>query len=157
MHAPTPEELAAMRDELAVRDLSHRYAIALDRNDRDAWRALFSDDIAFESGGSVRGLEDVLRIPDDQLQRYAKTMHEVTTQLVSVEGDRAHGEVYCQAHHIYQDFHQNGRFPFDLSHDFLIRYEDDYARIDGRWVFTRRQVITEARHVRQIIPAIPVA
>lgn len=157
MHTPTSEELAGMRDELAVRDLSHRYAIALDRNDREAWRALFSDDIAFESGGSVRGLEDVLRIPDDQLQRYAKTVHEVTTQLVSVDGDRAHGEVYCQAHHIYQDFHQNGRFPFDLSHDFLIRYEDDYARIDGRWVFTRRRVNTEARQVRQIIPAIPVA
>ena len=146
-----------MRDEIEIRNLSHRYAVALDRNDRDAWRALFSDDIAFESGGTVRGLDDVVRIPDDQLQRYAKTLHSVTTQVISVDGDRAHGEVYCHAHHIYQDFHQNGRFPFDLSHDFVIRYEDDYARIDGRWVFTRRKVFTEARHVRQIIPAPPVA
>ncbi len=157
MDPTAAEQFAKMHDEWAVRDLSHRYAVALDRNDREAWRALFSDDIAFESGGSVRGLDDVLRIPDDQLQRYASTLHSVTTQVVSVDGDRAHGEVYCQAHHIYRDFHQNGRYPFDLSHDFLIRYEDDYARIDGRWLFTRRRVITEARHVRQIIPAIPVA
>lgn len=151
------EDLASMRDELEIRNLSHRYAIALDRNDREAWRALFSDDIAFESGGSVRGLEDVLRIPDDQLARYATTHHAVTTQLITIDGDRAHGEVYCYAHHMYQDTHQGGRLAFDISHDFLIRYEDEYARIDGRWVFTRRAVNTQAREVRQIIPPAPIA
>lgn len=140
-------------DEREIRDLSHRYAIALDRNDRAEWRALFAEDIAFESGGSVRGLAEVLDIPGDQLQRYEKTLHSVTTQLVRLDGDTASGEVYCIAHHIYRDTHQYGRFPFHLSHDFLIRYEDEYARRDGRWVFTRRRVITEARLVHQIIPS----
>lgn len=144
--------IAALRDELEVKDLSHRYARALDRDDEAAWRALFSAAVAFESGGSVRGLEDVLRIPGDQLGRYVKTLHSVTTQNVVLDGDRASGEVYCIAHHIYEDFHQNGRFPFDLSHNFLIRYDDDYVREDGRWVFTRRRIITEARFVHQIIP-----
>ena len=146
-------EVARLLDELAVKDLSHRYAIALDRGDREEWASLFSDDVAFESGTSVRGLGDVLRIPSEQLARYKKTLHSVTTQRISLAGDRATGEVYCIAHHIYEDFHQNGRFPFDLSHNFLIRYNDDYARIDGRWVFTRRRVVTEARFVHQIIPA----
>lgn len=146
-----------MRDELEIRALSHRYAVALDRDDRAEWRALFSDDIAFESGGTVRGLEDVLRIPEIQLQRYEKTLHSVTTQVVSIDGDRAEGVVYCSAHHIYRDTHQGGRFPFDLTHDFLIRYEDEYARVEGRWVFTRRSVVTEAREVHQIIPAEPIA
>ena len=146
-------EVARLLDELAVKDLSHRYAIALDRGDREEWASLFSDDVAFESGTSVRGLSDVLRIPSEQLARYKKTLHSVTTQRISLAGDRATGEVYCIAHHIYEDFHQNGRFPFDLSHNFLIRYNDDYARIDGRWVFTRRRVVTEARFVHQIIPA----
>ena len=146
-------EVARLLDELAVKDLSHRYAIALDRGDREEWASLFSDDVAFESGTSVRGLGDVLRIPSEQLARYKKTLHSVTTQRISLAGDRATGEVYCIAHHIYEDFHQNGRFPFDLSHNFLIRYNDDYARIDDRWVFTRRRVVTEARFVHQIIPA----
>lgn len=146
--------IADLMDELAIRDLSHRYAMALDKEDSVAWRALFSEDVVFESGTSApRGLTDVLRIPEDQLKRYKKTLHSVTTQQVSLDGDRASGETYCIAHHIYEDFHQNDRFPFDLSHNFLIRYDDDYAREDGRWVFTRRRIITEARFVHQIIPA----
>ena len=146
-------DLALLLDELAIKNLSHRYAIALDRDDREEWASLFSEDIAFHSGSTVRGLEDVLRIPREQLARYQKTLHSVTTQKISVAGDTATGEVYCVAHHLYEDFHQNKRLPFDLSHNFLIRYEDDYARIDGRWVFTRRRVNTEARYVDQIIPA----
>ena len=43
-------EVARLLDELAVKDLSHRYAIALDRGDREEWASLFSDDVAFESG-----------------------------------------------------------------------------------------------------------
>ncbi|TQO20333.1 SnoaL-like protein [Rhodoglobus vestalii] len=141
-------------DELAIRDLSHRYAMALDKNDVEVWRALFSQGIVFESGTSApRGLEDVVRIPEDQLKRYKKTLHSVTTQQVFLDGDKATGEVYCVAHHIYEDFHQNDRLPFDLSHNFLIRYDDDYVREDGRWVFARRRIITEARFVHQIIPA----
>ncbi|MGV8858066.1 nuclear transport factor 2 family protein [Rhodoglobus sp.] len=140
-------------DELAVRDLSHRYAMALDKNDVEAWRSLFSRDVVFESGSSLpRGYDDVLRIPEDQLKRYKKTLHSVTTQQINVDGDRASGEVYCIAHHIYEDFHQNERLPFDLSHNFLIRYDDDYVREDGHWVFARRRILTEARFVHQIIP-----
>lgn len=144
--------LSTLLDELSIRELSHRYAVALDKGDRAAWRALFSDAIAFESGGTVRGLEDVLRIPEDQLARYQKTLHSVTTQRIVLDGDTASGEVYCIAHHLYEDFHQNQRLPFDLSHNFLIRYEDDYARENGRWVFTRRRIVTEARYVHQVIP-----
>lgn len=146
-------EIEDLLDERAIKDLSHRYAVALDRDDREAWAALFSDDIAFESGTTVRGLDEVLRIPREQLARYQKTLHSVTTQKITLGGDRATGVVYCVAHHLYEDFHQNGRLPFDLSHNFLIRYEDDYGRVDGRWVFTRRRVVTEARYVNQIIPA----
>jgi hypothetical protein len=148
-------DLARALDELAIKELSHRYAMALDRDDREEWAGLFSDDVAFESGTSVRGLADVLRIPREQLARYKKTLHSVTTQKISLAGDTATGEVYCVAHHIYEDFHQNGRLPFDLSHNFLIRYEDEYVRIDGRWLFSRRRVVTEARFVNQIIPAQP--
>ena len=146
-------ELQDLLDERDIKNLSHRYAIALDRDDREEWASLFSDDVAFESGGATRGLDDVLRIPRVQLARYAKTLHAVTTQKIVLAGDTATGEVYCVAHHLWRDTHQNGRLPFDLSHNFLIRYEDDYARVDGRWVFTRRRLSTEARFVDQIIPA----
>lgn len=145
---------ALLLDELSIRDLSHRYAVALDRDDQAAWRSLFSAEVVFESGGTVRALEQVLRIPGDQLARYTKTLHSVTTQQIVLDGDTATGEVYCIAHHLYEDFHQNQRLPFDLSHNFLIRYEDAYARENGRWVFTRRKIITEARYVHQIIPTL---
>ncbi|TQK20390.1 SnoaL-like protein [Microbacterium sp. SLBN-154] len=144
-------------DEREIRDLSHRYAVALDRGDTESWAALFAEDVAFESGGTVRRREDVLAIPADQLRRYERTLHAVTTQVIARDGDRATGTVYCIAHHLYRDTHQHGRFPFDLTHAFLIRYEDEYARIDGRWVFGRRHVVTEARYVHQVIPGPPVA
>jgi hypothetical protein len=149
-HAEEPPELIA--DDLAIRRLSHEYAVALDTDDRARWRALFAPHIALESGDTVRGYADVLRIPEDQLRRYDRTIHLVTTQRIDLHGDTASGIVYCTAHHLYRDHHQNGRFPFDLDHAFLIRYEDEYARIDGRWLFTRRRICTEARWVQQVIP-----
>lgn len=147
-------DVSALVDEVEIKNLSHRYAIALDKDDREEWASLFSDDVVIESAGSQRGLEDVLRIPRDQLARYKKTFHSVTTQKITLSGDEATGEVYCVAHHMYEDHHQGGRLPFDLSHNFVIRYEDAYARIAGRWVFTRRRIVTEARFVDQIIPGV---
>ncbi|WP_210490893.1 nuclear transport factor 2 family protein [Microvirga antarctica] len=147
------DSVAPMLDEFAICKLSHRYAQALDRNDQVAWAALFTADAVIESGNSKpRGYSEIMRIPVDQLKRYKKTLHSVTTQVITLSGDTALGEVYCTAYHIYEDFHQNGRFPFDLSHNFLIRYEDAYRRVDGQWMFTRRRISTEARFVHQIIP-----
>lgn len=148
------EILNSLLDEGAIRNLSHRYAIALDNGDLESWRSLFSASAVVESGSTEpRGLEGIMRIPVDQLKRYEKTMHAVTTQVISLAGDTATGVVYCSAHHFYRDSHQGGRLTFDLSHDFLIRYEDDYVREDGDWVFSKRRIITEARYVRQVIPA----
>lgn len=148
------DPITALTDELAIRNLSHRYALALDRGDLETWRSLFSTSAVLESGSAApRGLEDIMRIPVDQLQRYQKTMHSVTTQVIELSGDTATGIVYCTAQHLYRDFHQGGRLPFDLSHDFVIRYEDEYVREGSTWVFARRRIDTEARSVHQIIPA----
>lgn len=146
------DPITALADELAIRNLSHRYALALDRGDLEEWRSLFSASAVVESGSAEpRGLDDIMRIPVDQLQRYEKTLHSVTTQVIQLAGDTATGVVYCTAHHFYRDFHQGGRLPFDLSHDFIIRYEDEYVREGGAWVFARRRIDTLARSVQQVI------
>lgn len=145
--------LNALLDEFEICKLSHRYARALDKGDLEEWGALFAKDVIVESPSAApRGYAEIMKIPVDQLKRYKKTLHSVTTQNITVNGDRATGEVYCVAYHIYQDAHQNGRLPFDLSHNFIIRYEDEYQRVDGRWLFVRRYIITEARYIDQIIP-----
>ena len=139
-------------DETEIKNLSHRYATALDGGDLNAWRALFSSNIVVESGSATpRGLAEVMQIPVDQLARYDATMHHVTTQVIEVAGEQATGVVYCIAQHWYRDTHQNGRLPFDLSHDFFIRYDDEYVREDGSWVIARRRIQTLARRVEQVL------
>ncbi|MBM6596707.1 nuclear transport factor 2 family protein [Microvirga pudoricolor] len=145
--------LTALLDEFEICKLSHRYAMALDKGDLEEWGELFAEDVIVESPSAApRGYAEIMKIPVDQLNRYKRTLHSVTTQNITVNGDEATGEVYCVAYHIYQDAHQNGRLPFDLSHNFIIRYEDEYRRVEGRWLIVKRYIVTEARYIDQIIP-----
>jgi len=146
--------LEELNDEREVLRLAHRYAQALDRGDTAAWAELFTKDYVF---GRARGgglhYDEVVRLPELQLQRYASTWHGVQTQNVTLHGDgTAEGETYCIARHIYSDDHiRPGADPFSLSHDMLLRYQDRYRKDDGVWRFCERRVISEMRVVHHVI------
>jgi hypothetical protein len=70
-------------------------------------------------------------------EAYEKTQHLVANQLVEIDGDRASGETYCTAHHIYR---VDGA-PMNLT--MFIRYQDRWLREGGRWWFEQRRLFVD--------------
>lgn len=134
-------------DRLLIRrelyDLALRYACAADRRDYEAFREIFSlngaihghraDPASSEPLYSIQGRETIVHGLTG-LEQYVKTQHHVSNQLVEIHGDRAEGETYCMAHHIYLD----GDALRNLT--MAIRYQDKFVREDGRWFFEERRL-----------------
>jgi SnoaL-like domain len=60
-------------DELEIRNLSHRYAQALDRGDTATWRSLFTADVMRQTGDKPPSSYDqIARSPEMQLRRYQR-------------------------------------------------------------------------------------
>jgi ketosteroid isomerase-like protein len=126
-------------DRIALRDLAEGYASAADRRDRAAFEALFTADATLTvlrpgaEPHTYRGASAIGEIVP-QLERYARTFHLVANQACSVAGDRASGEVYCEAHHTFE---RDGR-AIDLV--LTIRYDDHYSRAPRGWRIADRTV-----------------
>lgn len=132
---------AAMRtDEEEIRGLAEAYAVAMDEVDLEAFPRLFVPD----GGMAVYGLGDEAPMgtfegpgPDgvgliatlmDEL--YAATLHNVTTQLVRPDGDRATATTYCIAYHVTGT---DG-----ILETLGVRYVDDLERTPEGWRFRMR-------------------
>lgn len=141
-------------DEAEIKNLSHRYAVALDRSDFEEWGELFADDVVWQTAGrrAYSGLAEVMEVPKLLHSAFKNTFHAVLTQVVSFRGDEANGINYCAAHHMFDyDFVSLGRDPVGLSYSFLMRYEDAYRKVGARWKFSARKLIMVSRQVGQIV------
>jgi hypothetical protein len=65
------------------------------------------------------------------------TQHVNGQHTVALDGDRARGEVYCLAHHIWVE---NGQRMLMVMG---IRYYDMYVRKEGQWLFAERKLIID--------------
>lgn len=113
----------------AIRQLTYRYALAVDGKDLDGIAALFAKDV--DNGRYGPGREGVKTFYDHVLRRFHCTMHLVANHVIDFDDDdHARGVVYCRAHHhILEPEHW-----FDQA----LAYWDTYERIDGAWLFRRR-------------------
>jgi ketosteroid isomerase-like protein len=145
----SPTEAA---DRLALRELFDAYAHCADRRDAEGQKALFTDDTVFvvhmEGEGSeptyvLEGREALTPVFAD-LNRYEVTTHFNGQSTVTLEGDRATGESYTLAHHLYAE---------DGSRKIMVaslRYLDTFAKIDGGWYFAERKLILDWSETRTI-------
>jgi len=143
-----------LSDEWAVHKLAHRYAIALDRSDFDAWASLFTEDVVWQTVGrpAFHGLAEVMEVPKRLHAVYKNTFHSVLTQHADVKSTSAEGETYCVAHHMFDyNFVSQGRDPVGLSYNYLIRYHDRFRKTDGIWKYSERILVMVSRQVDQII------
>jgi hypothetical protein len=143
----TPSEAA---DRLALRELFDAYAHCADRRDAEGQKALFTDDTRFavymdgEGSGPtyvLHGREALTPVFDD-LNRYEVTTHFNGQSTVTVDGNRATGESYTIAHHL---FTEDGTRKIMIA---SLRYLDDFAKIDGQWYFAERQLILDWSETR---------
>ena len=144
----------AHADRLAIRELVDAYAHCADRRDADGQKSLFTEDTHFvvylDGQGSeptqvLDGREALTPVFDD-LNRYQATMHFNGQSTISLDGDRATGESYCIAHHL---------FPEDGERKLMgawLRYGDTFAKIDGAWLFAVRNVYVDWTETRPSHP-----
>jgi SnoaL-like protein len=145
----SPQEAA---DRLAIRELFDAYAHCADRRDAEGQKALFATDTRFvvymDGEGSeptyvLEGREALTPVFAD-LNRYEVTTHFNGQSVVTLDGDRATGESYTIAHHI---FSEDGVRKIMIA---SLRYLDVFARVEGRWYFAERELILDWSETRPL-------
>ena len=80
------------------------------------------------------------------LSRYEATTHFNGQSTVTIDGDRATGESYTIAHHL---FSEDGDRTIMIA---SLRYLDTFAKIDGRWYFAERKLLLDWSETRPSPP-----
>ena len=145
----TPAEAA---DRLALRELFDAYAHCADRRNAEGQKALFTDDTRFAVYMDGQGTDptyvlegrEALAPAFDDLKRYEATTHFNGQSTVTIDGNRATGESYTIAHHIYNE---DGTRKIMIA---SLRYLDTFAKLDGRWFFAERDLILDWSETRPL-------
>ncbi len=141
-------------DRLAIRELVDAYAQCADRRDAEGQKSLFTEDAHFvvymEGQGSeptqaLHGREALTPVFDD-LNRYQATMHFNGQTTISLDGDRAAGESYCIAHHL---FTEDGERKLMIA---WLRYGDTLVKLAGVWLFAERNLYVDWTETRPSHP-----
>jgi hypothetical protein len=139
-------------DRLAIRELVDAYAFCADRRDAEGQKALFTDDthfVVYMAGEGSEATDDLhgrdsLTPVFENLNTYEVTMHFNGQSTVALDGERATGETYCLAHHVYSDDDERKLMIAAL------RYQDAFAKADGTWRFAERRLYVRWIETRPI-------
>jgi hypothetical protein len=121
------ERLDRLESLEQIRQLPHRYALAVDTRNLDDLVGLFVEDV--QIGRDKRGREAMKAWFGDTLARFGDTIHFVGNHVIDLESpDGARGIVTC-------------RDELEVGAEWrvgFIQYWDKYVRRDGQWYFSRR-------------------
>jgi hypothetical protein len=139
-------------DRLEIRELVDAYAHCADRRDAKGQMSLFikdTDFVVFMDARSEKPSMEFNRLEDlepvfNELNKYEATTHFNGQSTVVLDGDRATGETYCIAHHVYTS--EGKRTLFIAS----IRYYDVFTKVEGKWLIAERKLIVDWTDTRPI-------
>ncbi len=148
-------------DRAEIEDLMARYLFAIDYFDWDAYVATFAPDGELEFASGVSRGRDAIRESvtnfSEGIGRFyhtedgemAKLRHVILQSVIRVEGDRAWARSLWveMANHGPGDTMKMGTYGI---------YEDEMVRLDGHWLFARRNVLNEFIPGRNSGPEDPV-
>ena len=141
---------AEAADRVALRELFDAYAHCADRRDAEGQKALFTEDTRFavymdgeasEPTYVLEGREALTPVFDD-LNRYEATTHFNGQSTVTIDGNRATGESYTIAHHVYTE---DGARKIMIA---SLRYLDAFTKIEQSWYFAERNLILDWSETR---------
>jgi hypothetical protein len=139
------------RDRAEIEDLQGRYLFALDWQDPELYASAFTEDgVLVWAGGTVNGRAAIVKEMQQAREADAKAnaaaaplpafkrRHYVSNLVLRVDGDQATARAF------WFEFNNDGadRKPYVGAYG---HYEDELRRVDGRWLFTRRQIFNEQR------------
>jgi hypothetical protein len=133
-------------DRAEIEDLQARYLFALDFHDPDLYVTTFTEDGVLDYGsGEVKGREAIKNViagmPSPKLvagKRAGAARHNISNMVLEVEGNKAAGRSYWFH---YSNDNPDRRGVFDgFGH-----YEDELAKVNGKWLFTKRKIYNEGR------------
>ena len=146
--------LTELADRLAIRELVDAYARCADRRDADGQKSLFTEDTHFVVYMDGEGTEptqaltgrEALTPVFDALNAYQATMHFNGQTTIAFDDDRATGESYCIAHHLFTD---DGERKLMVAH---LRYHDIFVKVDDAWLFAERKLYVDWTETRSSGP-----
>jgi hypothetical protein len=139
-------------DRLAIRELVDAYAFCADTRDAERQKSLFTDDTRFVVHMAGEGSDptddlhgrEALTPVFAGLNAYEVTMHFNGQSTVALAGDRATGETYCLAHHV---FSVDGERKLMIA---AIRYQDTFVKTGGAWRFAERRLYVRWTETRTL-------
>jgi 3-phenylpropionate/cinnamic acid dioxygenase small subunit len=119
-------------DRQEISDLLVRYATGIDRRDWPLFRTVFTDDCELDYGevGSWHSVDAVTEFMKQAHAAAGHTMHRLTNEAITVEGDKAASRTYIDAVIMVGD--QTGVNALGF-------YDDEIVRTADGWRIARRR------------------
>jgi ketosteroid isomerase-like protein len=146
----TDERIAQHVAAEEIRRLLYEYAFHLDMNQTDELASLFVDDceVVYAPGFGANGVEEYRKTLEGVGTFYAATSHHVSNTVIDfVSEDEARVRSVLYAWHRYVRDRPDGHV--------WGQYHDTVVRVDGRWLFKRRELRvagTKDYHVKENLP-----
>jgi uncharacterized protein (TIGR02246 family) len=123
-------------DRQEIADVLLRYATGIDRRDWELFRTVFTDDCQLDYGeiGAWRGVDAVTEFMRQAHAAAGHTLHRLTNQVITVDGDRAQARTYVDALIMVGD---NTSGVNGIGY-----YDDELVRTDARWRIACRRFTT---------------
>jgi uncharacterized protein (TIGR02246 family) len=127
----TDAKLQTLLDKQEIYELMVRYTDRIDANDPEGAAACFTPDCIGVYGPICQGRKEVADFLGTTLLKFLATSHYLSNVNIKVDGDRATAMSYIQTFHRMN----NKETMFTYG-----RWLDELVRLDGEWLFARREV-----------------